>query len=86
MDLGFAISATAGQKDRTFQLMKDTMKAIVDQYGTEKIHYSVIVYDRVPTTRVSFEREMPNRETLKRIIDALPQVEFKGVQTFFSLF
>mgnify|MGYP001792954805 CR=1 FL=1 len=76
MDLAFAISGTGSKKDKTFQLMKDTIGRIVDQYGTSRIRYSIIVYDNVPTTKLLFGDLVPSRQTLDRIIDSLPQVGF----------
>lgn len=75
MDLVFAVSATGSQKERTFQLMKGTLGRIVDQYGTKRIRYGIVVYDRLPTVKLSFAGMVPNRQSLKRIIDSLPQVK-----------
>lgn len=44
IDLCFALSATAVDADNIFQLMKDTLKDLIDNYGIGKIRYSVISF------------------------------------------
>lgn len=56
--MAFAVSATSSLADQSFRLMKDTIKTIVQTYGTEQIHFSLIVYGTTATTRVSFAAQV----------------------------
>jgi hypothetical protein len=73
IDLGFAISATATDSSKTYKLMKDTIKDIIDRYGTDNIHYSVIVYGARPVIVTSFADAIPTAAVLKRRIEAAPR-------------
>ena len=74
IDLTFALSATSTSAENTYPLMKEAVKMIINRYGVNKIHYSVIVYGNVVTTRVSFADKIPRPEDLKTLIEALPEV------------
>ena len=74
IDLTFALSATSTSAENTYPLMKEAVKMIINRYGVNKIHYSVIVYGNVVTTRVSFADKIPGPEDLKTLIEALPEV------------
>ena len=52
--------------------MKDIIKYIVNTYGTQKIHYCVIVYGNTATTRINFGQTPPTREQLKQAVENLP--------------
>ena len=54
IDLAFAISATVSNPAKTFKLMKNTIRSIMDQYGAVKIHYSVIVFGNEPAIMIDF--------------------------------
>ena len=72
VDLGFALSATSTFHNETFKLMKDTITYIIETYGTEKIHYSVLVYGDTVTTEIHFGQTPPSAEQLKAAIEKLP--------------
>ena len=72
VDLGFALSATSAFHNETFKLMKDTIIYIINTYGTQKIHYSVLVYGDMATTEINFGRAPPSPELLKAAIKKLP--------------
>lgn len=72
MDLGFALSATSTFHNETFKLMKDTITYIIDTYGTQKIHYSVLVYGDTATKEINFGQTPPSPEQLKTAIEKLP--------------
>ena len=76
IDLAFAISATSASSPQTFKLMKDTIKFIVGEYNTDKIHYSVILYGNVPTTPLRFSDQIPTAEDIKKVIDRLSPERF----------
>ena len=54
--------------------MKETIRNIIQTYGITKIHYSVILFGNVATTRVDFSKSFPDKETLVRIVDGLPKI------------
>ena len=72
VDLGFALSATSTFHNEIFKLMKDTITYIVETYGTEKIHYSVLVYGDTATTEIHFGQTPPSVQQLKAAIEKLP--------------
>ena len=73
--MAFAIQASTADADETFSKIKDTIKKIIDVYGTKKLHYAVIVYANTATTKLNFgEREqLPSDSALKRLIDNIPR-------------
>lgn len=73
IDLTFALSATSVSSETTFNLMKSTVNRIVQQYGIERIHYSVIVFGSVSTTRFDFSRTFPDKDSLIRTVSRLPK-------------
>ena len=75
VDLGFALSADSIDSEDVFVLMKSIIKAIIDRYGTDKLDYSVIVYGKVPTTSFNFGTKFPDKDSMKRSVDALPKKE-----------
>ena len=65
IDLGFAISATAVSASDTFERIKDTITAIVDEYGiTDRLRYGLIVFGRNAAQKLSFS-EKSDINTLK---------------------
>lgn len=72
IDLTFAISATSGRSYSTFPLMKNTINSIINTYGTDAIHYSIIVYGSDATIQRDFADQIPDAESLKRLVSALP--------------
>ncbi|KAL9959837.1 hypothetical protein ACROYT_G033195 [Oculina patagonica] len=74
IDLTFALSATSVSSETTFNLMKSTVNRIVQQYGIERIRYSVIVFGPVSTTRFDFSRTFPDKDALIRTVSRLPKI------------
>ena len=74
IDLGIAITATGPQADQMFQKMKDTLKAIVDRYGSEKIHYAAIVFGDTINRKLSFNERFSNPEDVKTFISVMPRL------------
>lgn len=68
MNLAFAISARAVDGEVNFEKMKDILKAIVQKFGSNRIHYSVIAFGDPPITELPFNRQQPSDEILKRFI------------------
>ena len=73
IDLAFAISATASDADKTFSLVKDTTKYIVNKYGTDKIHYGLLVFGTVPSRVRDFRREAFTKEEMIRLLNSVPR-------------
>lgn len=71
MDLGFALSAASTANNETFMLMKDIINYIVDTYGTQRIHYSVLVYGDTATVEINFGQTPPSPQQLKTAVDKL---------------
>ena len=71
IDLVFAISATSANSNQSYDLMKNTIKQFIDQYGVDKIHYSLIVYGDSVERVVNFNHTFPpSASDLKAAIDA----------------
>ena len=67
VDLAFAISANAVQSDANFQKMKNVINEIVEMFGQERIHYSVIVFGSVPDVIIQFNDYFPTDVLLKTL-------------------
>ena len=73
IDLLFAVSATSVNSNATYTLMRDTIKQVIDRYGTDKIHYNVIVFGSGAITVIRFKNTLPiSPVALKAAVDALP--------------
>lgn len=76
IDLVFALSATSAKSARSYELMKNTVKAFINKYGVNKIHYSIIVYGHSVIRVVNFNRAFPiSVNDLKAAIDKQPALE-----------
>lgn len=73
IDLAFAISATASDAEETFTRIKDTTKYIVNQYGTDKIHYGLLVFGTVPSRVRDFRRDMVSKDDMIRLLESVPR-------------
>lgn len=68
MNLVFAISARSVDGPSIFQKMKDVIKAIVQKFGSNRFHYSVITFGDPFTTELSFDQQLPSDDDLQRVI------------------
>ena len=73
VDLVVAMCAVSAQSNQSFELMKDTVKSIVDKYGTSKIHYAVVIYGTLAVKMLEFSDKKLTKEDFKEIIDTLPK-------------
>ena len=73
VDLGFAISTNALDSAKTFMLMKDTIKYIVDTYGRVKLRYGIIVFGNTPSIALSFSERFDDVDSLKVYLDQIQQ-------------
>ena len=70
VNLIFAISALSTNANGKFQKMKDIIKTMVDEYGKERIHYSLIVFGAEPSVELRFSRTFDTDSQLKTFIDS----------------
>ena len=73
IDVVFALTATTGDADDTFQRMKDAVEIITDTYGVYSVQYSFIVYGDIPNIVFDFKTNFPRRESLKYLIERSPR-------------
>ena len=73
IDLTFALSATSVSAQSSYILMKRTVKSIVEKYGVNRIHYSVIVFGSVAVSHIDFSYSIPDRNELIRKVARLPK-------------
>ncbi len=82
IDLAFAISATSASSNQSYALMQNTIKQLIDTYGVDKIHYSLIVYGASVVRVVNFNNSFPiSASDLKAAIDAQPPLSGGPVLT-----
>ena len=72
LDLGFAIAAGSFDADETFQLMKDTISAIIGEYGLDKIRYGLIVFGDTASIKIQFG-DFSNIDNMLRYLNILPK-------------
>lgn len=65
------MSAASTLYNETFQLMKDVINYIIVTYGTQKIHYSVIVYSETASIEIKFGQTPPSPQQLKTVVENL---------------
>lgn len=53
--------------------MKDTINTIVNEYGIERFHYSIVVFGSTPKTFVQFSQTFPKAQSLKDFVSRLPR-------------
>jgi hypothetical protein len=51
--------------------MRDSIKSIVDKYGTSRLHYSLIAFGATASTKISFSAKLPDKDAIKRYIDGI---------------
>ena len=73
VDLAFAITATSATADQTFRKMKDTVNAILNQFGQDKVKYALIVFGGSAAVKVNFKDTFTKDEDLRKFIDSVPR-------------
>lgn len=71
IELAFAISATGTDAGEAYRLMKDTLKSMIDEYGSKEINYSVIVYGSSVEQKITFDQTFSDDEALKESLDRM---------------
>lgn len=54
--------------------MRNAVTAIIDKYGIDRIHYSVIIFGSTVIRRVTFDDQFPEKNALNRIVGRSPKV------------
>lgn len=70
MDILFAVSATSSNASVTFPLMKNAIKDIVNNYGTRRIRYAMLVFAATTKKPFTFNDKLNKNEILSKIDDA----------------
>lgn len=73
IDLAFAVSATSRDALRTYKLMKEAIKSIVEEYGIDNIHYGLVVFGDQAAIKINFSDKYPDADSLKTYLDSLPR-------------
>lgn len=69
VNLIFAISALSSNANEKFKKMKDIIKTMVDEYGKERIHYSLILFGKEPSVELRFSKTFDTDSELKAFLD-----------------
>ena len=69
IDVGLAISMTSQDASTTIQLMQDSIKSIIDTYGTTNLRYSVMTFGDSPKILAPFAER--SADDLKTIIQSV---------------
>ena len=67
----FAASAASATADTIFNKFKDMLKIVIDKYGTGKVRYAVLPFGSQVITAISFSKDPPSQEDLKRLVDGI---------------
>lgn len=68
LDLGFAISAAAIDADDTFGKIKESLRVIIDIYGTGNIRYGIILFGSSSVIAKAFGERYEDDDALKSAI------------------
>ena len=71
IDLVFAISAVSSTADEVLQTTQDAITSIIDKYGTNNIHYGVILFGREAVSVIDLA-SYSTSEQLKDLVTELP--------------
>lgn len=74
VNLIFAISSLSFNANEKFQKMKNIIKTMVNEYGKERIHYSLIVFGNEPSVELRFSRTFDSDAELKAHLDLQARV------------
>ena len=69
VDLMFAVSARSTEAYDKMEKMKEIIKKMVDEYGSERIRYSLVVFGNQPSVELRFGKSFATEDQLKGYID-----------------
>ena len=67
----FAVSTASVDSTAIFNNFKNTLKNIIEKYGTGKVRYAIIPFGTQATTAVAFTKDPPSQDLLKQQIDTM---------------
>lgn len=73
-NLVFAISATGLEAEETYSFIKDIIKSIIENYGTERLEFSVIVYGDYASPQVRFGDIFASDAELVEAVGSMPRM------------
>lgn len=73
IDIVFAINTAATDANKTFEVLRDAVKSIINKHDPDRIRYSIVIYDDSATPAVSFSKDPQDIQTLLRAVDKLLQ-------------
>ena len=73
IDIGFAISASAAEADKNYEVIRGIISATIDQYGILKTRYAVIVFGKTPSVKVRFSDDFMSKDALKYLVQVIPR-------------
>ena len=73
IDLGFAFSSTSSDSSAISKLMRDTIAAIIDKYGSVKLHYLALVFGNQAQTVINVTNQDQDPKTLISYINSISQ-------------
>ena len=73
MDITFAVNTAATNADKTFEVLRDAVKSIINKYNPDRIRYSIVIFDDSATPVVSFPKDPQDVQKLLKAVDKLPQ-------------
>ena len=73
IDMAFAISARAVSSSANFKKMQDIINTIIDEYGSNKLHYSLVTFGDRPVVSLKFSEQFPGNRQLKSRISSVPR-------------
>ena len=86
VDLVVAMCAVSNASSQSFKLMKDSVKSIVDKYGTSKIHYSLVLYGKQAVPMMKFSDKALTKKDFKEQIDILPKPKGNTYEELISFY
>lgn len=69
--MGFAISASAQDADKTFTLMTEAIDSIATHYVASKIRYALLTFGSTVSKEVTFTEDSPNPEELRKALEGV---------------
>lgn len=73
IDITFAINTAATDADKTFEVLRDAVKNIINMHNPDRIRYSIVIYGDSATPVVSFSKDPQDVRKLLKAVDKLPQ-------------
>lgn len=73
VNLAFALSATSSTPDLTFNKMKSVVEKMLKRYEVGNVRYGLISFGAEPTTHITFDQSIKQKDSLARLISLIPR-------------